>query len=773
MTADTPFQTVVKRDGRTVPFDQHRITNAVHKAMKSTEEGNLERDPAKISGWVVKELKKRYDEGHTPHIEQIQDVVEEVLITRDFPKTAKAYILYRNQRAQVREKQREIPEEVQQLVQQSKEYFRNQLGEFVFYRTYARWMPENNRRETWVETVDRFIEFMRENLGDKLTEDEYAHVREYVRNQRAMPSMRLMWSAGEACRTTNVTAYNCSFVAPTKPRDLAEIMYLSMCGTGVGFSVESQTAQRFPIVERQTGEHLGTYTIDDSKEGWGDALTYGLETWLAGKDVEFDYSQIRPAGARLKTMGGRASGPDPLRSLLDFARERILERQGKRLRNIDLHDIICKIGECVVAGGVRRSALISLSDLDDEEMKEAKFGQFWFNNPQRAMANNSAVYNEKPSATQFLDEWLTLAKSGSGERGIFNRAGLDTQMPERRYEGNSEEQRARMGTNPCGEIILRSKQFCNLSEVVARPEDTEETLLKKVEVAALLGTYQSTLTHFPYLSEEWKQNCEEERLLGVSITGQWDCPALRNEKTLQKIREKAVEVNKKYAERFGIPQSAAITCVKPSGTVSQLVDASSGMHPRHSKYYVRRVRISATDPLFQMMKDQKFPYHPEVGQQEGSATTYVLEFPVKAPDSAVYRDDLSAIEQMEHWKLVKENFTEHNPSVTVSIGKDEWIGAADWLYNHWSIIGGLSFLPRFEHVYKLAPYEEITKEEYEQRVSEIPDIDFSQILAYEAEDNTIGAKEYACVGGNCEIALDEAPEMPAASGGEEEDGNNK
>ncbi len=768
MSANAPFQQVKKRDGRTVPFDQHRIISAVHKAMKSTEEGNLERDPAKVSDWVIKELKKRYADDHTPHIEQIQDVVEEVLITRDFPKTAKAYILYRNQRAQMREKQRDIPESVQKIVRESKEYFRNQLGEFVFYRTYSRWVPEKNRRETWIETVDRFMGFMRENLGELLEEQEYKQVREYILNQRSMPSMRLMWSAGEACRTTNVTAYNCSFIAPTTPRDLAEIMYLSMCGTGVGFSVESQTAQQFPIVERQSGEDIGTYTIDDSKEGWGDALTYGLETWLSGKDVSFDYSQIRPAGARLKTMGGRASGPEPLRSLLDFARERILERQGKRLRNIDLHDIICKIGECVVAGGVRRSALISLSDLDDEEMKEAKFGQFWINNPQRAMANNSAVYNEKPSATQFLDEWLALAKSGSGERGIFNRAGLDTQMPERRYEGNSEEQRAEMGTNPCGEIILRSKQFCNLSEVVARPEDTEETLLRKVEVAALLGTYQSTLTHFPYLSEEWKKNCEEERLLGVSITGQWDCPALRNPEVLQKLRERAVEVNKEYAERFGISQSAAVTCVKPSGTVSQLVDASSGTHPRHSKYYMRRVRISATDPLFQMLKDQKFPYYPEVGQQEGSATTYVLEFPVKAPDSAVYRDDLSAIEQLEHWQLVKENFTEHNPSVTVSIGRNEWIAAADWLYKHWNIIGGLSFLPRFEHVYKLAPYEEITKDEYEKKVAEMPEVDFSQILAYEAEDNTIGAKEYACVGGNCEVTLDEAPEVSATSTGDDD-----
>jgi ribonucleoside-diphosphate reductase alpha chain len=383
-------------------------------------------------------------------------------------------------------------------------------------------------------------------------------------------------------------------------------------------------------------------------------------------------------------------------------------------------------------------------------MRDAKKGAFYVQEPQRTLANNSAVYNEKPTATQFMEEWLALAKSGSGERGIFNRGGLKSQLPERRWK-IFEEDAATSGTNPCGEIVLKSKQFCNLSEVVCRAEDTEETLLKKMKIATIIGTYQSTLTDYPYLSKEWKKNCEEERLLGVSLTGQWDCPAIRNPETLRKMKELAVEVNKEYAKKFGINQSSCITCVKPSGTVSQLVDAASGGHARHSQYYIRRVRIAATDSLFQMMKDQKVPYYPEVGQSTGSASTYVLEFPVKAPDNAIFKNDLSASKQLEHWKMVKENYTEHNPSVTISVGEEEWVGVSNWLYENWNILGGLSFLPRDNHVYMLAPYEEITKERYEEMMEKFPKIDFSQIIIYEKEDQTQGAKELACVSGVCEI----------------------
>jgi ribonucleoside-diphosphate reductase alpha chain len=745
------FKLVKKRDGRLVPFDQQFITRAILKAMTAIGEGSME-DALRVSDKVMKELKRKYLPGYILHIEEIQDIVETVLITLDYAKTAKAYILYRQKRAELREKTKEIPEHLKKLVAESKKYFRNSLGEFVYYRSYSRWIESEGRRETWIETVDRYISFMRENLRDLLTEDEYAKIRQAILEQKVMPSMRLLWSAGEACRKNNATAYNCSYIAPTKIEDLAEIMFLAMSGLGVGFSVEQQNIQMFPQIKRQIGEILPTYVIEDSKEGWADALVVGMKTWFDGKDIHFDFSKLRPAGARLKTMGGKSSGPGPLRDLLEFTRRKILARQGKRLHPIDVHDIICKIGEIVVAGGVRRTALISLSDLDDLEMRVAKNGKFYLTEPQRSMANNSAVYNEKPSTTQFLEEWLSLAQGGSGERGIFNRGGLVKQMPERRWV-NFSRYWANSGTNPCGEITLRSKEFCNLTEVVARPEDNEETLLEKIEIATILGTYQSMLTMFPYISEEWKKNCEEERLLGVSITGQWDCPAVRNPKTLKKMKERAIEINKIYAKRFGINASASVTCVKPSGTVSQLVDAASGMHPRYSRYYIRRVRISASDALFQMLKEQKIPYHPEVGQSLESASTYVLEFPVKAPEGTVFKNDLSAIEQLEYWKMVKENYTEHNPSVTISVGENEWIEVADWLYKNWDMLGGLSFLPKEDknHVYALAPYEEITEEQYKKMIAEFPDIDFSRIVVYEKEDETQGAKEAACVAGVCEI----------------------
>jgi ribonucleoside-diphosphate reductase alpha chain len=427
-----------------------------------------------------------------------------------------------------------------------------------------------------------------------------------------------------------------------------------------------------------------------------------------------------------------------------------LRRQGRHLRNIDAHDIICKIGECVVSGGVRRSALISLSDLDDQDMRDSKNGQFWVNEGQRMLANNSAVYNTKPTETEFLKEWISLMESGSGERGIFNRGSLYTSLPKRRIEASAD-YIAEMGTNPCGEIILKSRQFCNLSEVVARAEDTEETLMKKIRVAAILGTYQSTLTKFGYLGKEWKENCQEERLLGVSITGQWDSKISRDADMLKKLKNEAIRVNKIYAKRFGVGESTAITAVKPSGTVSQTVDCASGMHPRHAPYYIRRVRISATDALFKMLKDQGVPYHPEVGQTLEDANTFVLEFPMKSPEAAICKDDISAIEQLEHWKVVKVNYTEHNPSVTISVGENEWIKVAHWLYQNWEIVGGLSFLPRTNHVYQLAPYEAIDEKKFKELTSKMPDFDFSKIITYEIKDETEVKRELACVSGVCDI----------------------
>ena len=740
---------IKKRDGNIVPFDRAHIIAAILKAMAVSGEGS-EKDAEKVTDQVVKDLVKKYDKDGFPGVENIQDIVETNLILMDYAKAAKAYILYRQERARLREQRREVPENIKKLAMESKKYFSNSLSEFVYYRSYSKWIEEEGRRETWIETVNRYMNFMKEELGKKLSEKEYEEIHQAILKQEVMPSMRLMWSAGSAVKKTNVSAYNCSYIAISKLKDFSEVMYLLMCGAGVGFSVEQQTVQKLPQIKRQIKSKIRSCVVEDSKEGWADALYLGLKNWIDGRDVCFDYSKLRPMGARLKTMGGKSSGPDPLKQALEFARERILARQGRRLTSLDVHDILCKIGEVVVMGGVRRSALLSLSDLDDEDIRDAKKGMFYLTDPQRSMANNSVAYMEKPTAAQFLDEWVALAKSGSGERGIFNRGGLKYQIPERRWKkmGNKW---LTAGCNPCGEINLRSKGFCNLSEAVARPNDTEKTLSKKIHLATILGTFQSTLTNFPYISEEWKKNCEEERLLGVSITGQWDCPIVGNKSVLKKLRDKAVSVNKIYAKKFGVSQSLAVTCVKPSGTVSQLADAASGLHPRYSPYYIRRVRISATDSLFKMLKDQKMPYCPEVGQSYNDATSYIFEFPIKAPKSAVYSKNLTAIEQLERWKMVKENYTEHNPSVTITIGKNEWLEAANWVYSNWDIVGGLSFLPREDYVYPMAPYEEITKEAYDEMVKKMPDIDFSQILLYEKDDETQGSKELACMGGKCEI----------------------
>lgn len=752
---------VEKRDGSVVSFDFAKIAIAIHKAMLASDEGSAEEATLvahQVMGEVVR-MARKY-KNFLPTVEGIQDDIERHLILNNYAKTAKSFILYRDKRAQMRSTQIEIPAHVQKLAAESAQYFKdNQFGEFVYLRTYSRWIPTEGRRETWIETVDRYVDFMKENLGDKLTKKEYAEVREAILNQEAMPSMRLMQFAGEAARRCNVCAYNCSFVAPTKLRDFAEIMYVSMSGTGAGFTAESRFVEQLPQIALQTNKKRPPYVVEDSTAGWCDSLTYGLETWYAGEDVDFDYSQIRPAGARLKTKGGKASGPEPLRELLSFTRSKVLARQGRRLRSIDVHDIICKIGENVMAGGVRRSALISLSDLDDSEIRHAKDGQFYLTEGQRSLANNSAVYEQKPSVEDFMDEWFALVKGKTGERGIFNRGGLITALPKRRvqlFEKKGFVVNGRVvgpiGTNPCGEIILQSKQFCNLTEVVCRPHDTKASLLRKVRIATILGTYQASLTDFKYLSDEWKQNCEEEALLGVSITGQWDAPVVRDASVLQAMRSEALKTNKTYAKRFGIKESTSVTTTKPSGTLSKTVNCSSGMHPRFAPYYVQRVRINTTDSLFKMMRDQGVPYHPEVGQTMESANTYVFEFPMQAPKGTkIFASTLSALEQLEYWKMVKTNYTEHNPSQTIYVSGNEWLEVANWLYTHWDIVGGLSFLPRQDHIYRLAPNEEITRERYEELVAQFPEVDFGQLIAYERQDETDVKRELACAGGTCEI----------------------
>lgn len=745
------IKNVKKRDGRIVSFDILKVANAAYKGMLTTNEGD-ETDALKIAKAVYLDLITEVgaQKNFTPEVEHIQDLVEKALILGGFVKTAKQYILYRKEHADLRAKAVQVSPEVKKKFEESRKYFRNPLSELVYYRTYARWIEKEGRRETWVETVTRFMDFMKEKLGKKLSNKEYAEVEKSIVNQETIPSMRLVWAAGPAARATEVACYNCAFIAPTTWHDFSEILYIQMCGTGVGFSVESEIVQQLPMIKRQTGKVLRTHVVVDSREGWAEAFRIGLETWAGGRDIHFDFSKIRPLGSRLRTMGGIASGPTPLRDLLRYAREKILTKQGRRLSNIEVHDIICKSGEIVVAGGVRRSSLISLSDLDDEQMRDAKRGQFFYTNPERSMANNSAVYNHKPSAATFLDEWVALAKSGTGERGIFNRGSFEHQIPERRIKKNGPYM-STFGINPCGEIILRSKQFCNLTSIVARAEDKKADLMRKVRVAALLGTYQATLTNFPYLSKEWKKNCEDEALLGVSITGYWDNKVIRNEKVLREARDLAVKTNKIYAKRFKINPSTAVTCIKPSGNSSQFLDTASGMHPRFAHYYIRRVRINVADPLLRMMMDQGIPAHPEVGQSKENATTYVLEFPVEAPADAIVKDDLSAIELLEHWKLIKTNFTEHNPSATIYVGDDEWLAVANWVYSNWDIIGGLSFLPRDNHVYQLAPYEEIDKNTYKELASKISNLDFSKLVLYENDDNTFGAKEAACVAGGCDI----------------------
>lgn len=620
---------------------------------------------------------------------------------------------------------------------------------FIFNQFYARWRDDLGRRETWQEAVTRFMDYMKYKMGDKLTSEEYRDVEAAIINQDICPSMRLLWAAGQAVESSNVCAYNCAYIAPTSWQDISEIMYVSMCGAGCGFAAENANVKKFPSIKNQSGVIKPIITVKDSREGWCDAFQAAATIWTNGEDVELDYSKIRPAGAKLSTMGGRASGPQPLIDLMEYTRAKILSRQGGRLSTLDIHDIICQVGQIVVAGGVRRSALISLSSLDDDSIRDSKKGRFWEENPQRAMANNSAVYESKPSMGEFLEEWTALINSGSGERGIFNRGEILNQVPSRRAKRLKGQKQ--IGINPCGEIYLRSKQFCNLTSIVVRPSDDMANLKRKMRLATLVGTYQATLTDFGYLSKQWRLNCEEEQLLGVSITGYYDNKLVRNDGNLEALRAEAIKTNQTYAKRFGSNISSAITCVKPHGNSGQLLGVGSGMHPWFSKYFIRRVRISAHDPLYEFAVDQGVPAFPEIGSTTENATTFVLEFPVKAPDGAVTSSEVSALEMLKEWQRLKTHFTEHNPSVTIYAKNDEWLEVANFVYKNWGDVGGLSFLELSNNVYEMAPYESITKEEYNKRVEALGEIDFSMLKFYEFSDQTTGAKELACVGGICEV----------------------
>jgi ribonucleoside-diphosphate reductase alpha chain len=735
-------ETIVKRDGRVVPFDLGRIEHALARCFDS-----FDRTPdTSIDelAWRVGNIVAAKTNGVPPSVEGVQDIVEMVLQAAGEFEAAKRYILYRAEQAKKRQ-QRPVPEKVRSAFEEAKQYFPSPLQQFQFFDKYARFNYELGRRETWIETVDRAVDYMHELAGDRLPSETYQRIRRTILEMRAMPSMRLLAMAGPAARRNNITIYNCSYQPVESIDSFVEALIISMSGCGVGFSVESKYVENFPRVKRQTGAAPRLFTVDDSAEGWADALRFGFETWFDGGDVRFDLSQLRPSGAPLKIKGGRASGPEPFRIMLDFVRSRVLARQGTFIRPIDAHDMMCAVGNAAVSGGVRRTAMISLFDYDDDEMRLCKNGDFERDNSQRWNANNSAVWPDGGlNQTAFIKQFLEMVDSGRGEPGIFNRMAANTMKPARREQ-------AEFGTNPCGEINLRPWQFCNLTAAVARADDTFESLREKVEVATIIGSIQSMATHFPGLRPMWARNCEEERLLGVDITGQMDSPAAQDAQIKRQLKEIAIEVNRKTAQQLGINPSASITCVKPSGNSSQLLDCSSGLHARWAPYYVRNVRVATHSPLFSVLRDAGVPMDPENGQTPENANTWVIHFPVKAPEKSITRTHRSAVEQCEYWLQNKLYWTEHNPSCTITYQPDEVIDLMRWVWEHRDEIGGLSFLPSFDANYAQMPYVEITREEFERRAAEFPEIDFSKIWRYEEKDLTTAAQELACSSGACEI----------------------
>ena len=617
---------------------------------------------------------------------------------------------------------------------------------FIATSRYARWLEEEGRRETWGETVGRY---MTNIVSPWLTPTIEEEVCDAILSLEVMPSMRSLMTAGKSSQRDNTCMYNCSYLPVDDPKAFDEAMFILLCGTGVGFSVERQFITKLPEVP-SLFESDTTIVIKDSKEGWAKGLRQVLALLWAGEIPKWDVSKVRPAGARLKTFGGRASGPAPLVDLFNFSVSTFKAAQGRKLSSIECHDLMCKIGEVVVVGGVRRSAMISLSNLSDDRMRHAKSGNWWELNGQRALANNSVSYTEKPDSMSFMREWVSLMESGSGERGVFNREASKKQAA-KNGRRNAEYE---FGTNPCSEIILRPNQFCNLTEVVIRANDTLDDLTRKVRLATILGTIQSTYTHFPYLRKMWTDNTSEERLLGVSLTGIMDNPlmTLKNaglDKTLQHLKEVAVETNKEWAEKLGIPVSTAITCVKPSGTVSQVVDSASGIHARHSPYYIRTVRGDNKDPLTQFMMDQGIPNEPDVMKPD--ATT-VFSFPMRSPMGAVHTADTTALEQLEMWLMYQRHWCEHKPSVTINVKSEEWFAVGAFVYEHFDEMSGVSFLPFNEHTYQQAPYQECVATDYHILLDQMPrSIDWNKLSEYEQEDNTSGMQTMACTGDVCEM----------------------
>lgn len=637
-----------------------------------------------------------------------------------------------------------ITNNLREISDLNKKYFPTPLQEFMFYDKYAQWIHGLQRREIWPEAVDRVMRFLKKNTAACFTNTEWDRMRAAMLEMRTLPSLRILQMAGPALEKDNTGAYNCAYAAIQTIDSFSELLYILMQGTGIGFSVERRYVNQLPRVQEQKPLPAVKWTISDSTESWCTALKIGMCLWYTGYDVEFDFSKIRPTGSLLRTKGGRSSGPEPLKNLLSFVRSTILARQGNKLTTIDCHDIVCFCGYIVQVGGVRRAALLSLSDPDDRIMAMCKNDKFWEHSPYRMMANNSAAFEKKPSIADFIAEWLNLIASGTGERGIFNR---NCAIPDRR-------ERAEFGLNPCGEIILKDRQFCNLSICVARKEDTIDSLEEKIRIATMFGTAQAMLTYFPYLDPAWKENCCKERLLGVDITGQRDCPLLNGPGAgilFSRLRTLAIDTNKDLSERFHINQSVSVTCAKPNGNSSQLLDCSSGIHVRFSPYYIRRVRAGAHTPVSRLLKDSGIPYSVETGQTTENATILVFEFPIKSPENAILRKDVSAVDQFEYWLTVKTAYTEHNPSCTIYVADDEWLQLGARIYENWDRIGGLSFLPKNNTIYPLAPYEEISKDEYESRISSFPEVNYAKLVEYEQQDETSNDLDYACVSGSCEL----------------------
>lgn len=742
--------TIVKRDGRVMPFEIERIEKALARCFAS-----FARTPAIPISDLAKQVGNivaaKYEQ---PTVENVQDIAEMVLQAAGEFEAAKRYILYRAEHAKLRA-DRPIPENVRVAFEESDRYFPTDLQKFQFYDKYSRFNYDLGRRETWIETVDRSVDFLHELAGERLPRETYERIRKGILEMRAMPSMRLLAMAGSAARRNNITIYNCSYMPVESIDAFVESLIISMSGCGVGFSVERKYVENFSRIKRQRGAAPTTYFVEDSAEGWADALRFGLETWFEGGDVKFDLGLLRPAGAPLRTKGGRASGPEPLRKMFEFIRTRVLARQGSFLRPVDAHDIMCAVGNAAVSGGVRRTAMISLFDYDDGEMLHAKDGDFDRDNSQRWNANNSAVL-PRGGLTQleFAKFFLDMVQGGRGEPGIFNRESAVSMRPERR-------QAAEFGTNPCGEIILRPFEFCNLSVAVARQDDTFETLKDKVELAAIIGTIQSLATHFPGLRQQWQDNCEEERLLGVDINGQLDSPAAQDANIQRQLRDIVIETNRTVAAELNINQSVAVTCVKPSGNSSQLLNCSSGIHARWSPYYIRNVRVATHSPIYKVIRDEGVPMDPENGQTPEDANTWVIHFPVQSPDGAITRGDRTAIQQCEYWLQNKLNWTEHNPSVTITYQPNEVLDLMKWVWEHIDYLGGITFLPAFDAMYDQMPYHEIDAAEYEKLAAHFPAIDFSKLYRYEEEDLTSAAQELACLAGVCDVDFaGKAPAQP-------------